>query len=288
MENRLGVDEGGREMYKMIACDLDETLLSDSRMISRENIEAIRLAKQNGVKFVPATGRGYRTVQGTLKTLGLYDEEGEYVISFNGGAITENKNNRLLEFTGISYELTEKLFRFGLKYDVCIHIYTSDDVYLYHLNEEESRYLKGRMDGCIEMANADIAFLKEAPLVKVLYQNLDLGLLNRIKDDITCITDGNVSVSFSANRYIEFNQIGVDKGEGLIKLANHLGIAREETIAIGDNLNDASMIQAAGLGVCVKNAVEEMKPTAGYVCKSTNNENAIAEVIEKFIFRSQS
>ena len=78
-------------MYKIIACDLDETLLSDDRTISKENIEAIQKAKELGVKFVPATGRGFNTVGGTLKDLGLYDLENEYVISYNGGAITENK-----------------------------------------------------------------------------------------------------------------------------------------------------------------------------------------------------
>ena len=75
-------------MYKIIACDLDETLLSDDRSISKENIEAIQKAKELGVKFVPATGRGYNTVDGTLKELGLYDLENEYVISYNGGAIS--------------------------------------------------------------------------------------------------------------------------------------------------------------------------------------------------------
>ena len=78
-------------MYKIIACDLDETLLSDDRSISKENIEAIQKAKELGVKFVPATGRGYNTVDGTLKELGLYDLENEYVISYNGGALVKIK-----------------------------------------------------------------------------------------------------------------------------------------------------------------------------------------------------
>jgi HAD superfamily hydrolase (TIGR01484 family) len=78
-------------MYKIIACDLDETLLGTDRKISEKNKEAILKAKELGVRFVPATGRGYRTVEGNLKELGLYDLENEYVISFNGGAITENR-----------------------------------------------------------------------------------------------------------------------------------------------------------------------------------------------------
>lgn len=78
-------------MYKIIACDLDETLLSDDRTISKDNVEAIEKAKELGVKFVPATGRGFNTVGGTLKDLGLYDLENEYVISYNGGALLKIK-----------------------------------------------------------------------------------------------------------------------------------------------------------------------------------------------------
>lgn len=85
-------------MYKIIACDLDETVLSDNRSISKENIEAIQKAHKLGVKFVPATGSGFNTVGDTLKELGLYDLENEYVISYNGDTITENKGNRLIHF----------------------------------------------------------------------------------------------------------------------------------------------------------------------------------------------
>ena len=128
-------------MYKIIACDLDETLLSDDRTISKENIEAIQKAKELGVKFVPATGRGFNTVDGTLKDLGLYDLENEYVISFNGGALTENKDNRLIEFKGLSFAKVKEIFEAGLNYNVCQHIYTPDTVYVFNLSDSEKKRL---------------------------------------------------------------------------------------------------------------------------------------------------
>ncbi len=97
------------------------------------------------------------------------------------------------------------------------------------------------------------------------------------------ITEGNIAVSFSSNRYLELNRIGIDKGVGLRHLANYLNIAIEDTIAIGDNLNDWQMIEAAGLGCAVANAREEIKAISKYVCHSDNNEGAVAEVIETFI-----
>ena len=182
-------------MYKIIACDLDETLLSDDRSISKENIEAIQKAKELGVKFVPATGRGYNTVDGTLKELGLYDLENEYVISYNGGAISENAS---------------ELYKRGLNYDVCIHVYTKDMVYAYKFVQEEINYLAGRME-VKEIFDDHIDFLKGQEIVKVLYMNTDYGYLKKIEDDLKDIT-GDLDVSYSSNRYIEFNHQGVNCG----------------------------------------------------------------------------
>lgn len=97
-------------MYKLVACDLDETLLNSDNQVSEKNIEAIKRADALGVKFVLATGRGYATVQGTLEEIGLHNLENEYVISFNGGAVTENKGNRLLHFQGISFDFASELY----------------------------------------------------------------------------------------------------------------------------------------------------------------------------------
>ena len=73
--------------YKIIACDMDETLLSSDATICRRNIEAITAAIAKGVKFVPCTGRGFRSIEGVLRTLGLYDQADQYVIGFNGALI---------------------------------------------------------------------------------------------------------------------------------------------------------------------------------------------------------
>ena len=268
-------------MYKIIVCDLDETLLSDDRTISKDNIEAIQKAKGLGVKFVPATGRGFNTVGGTLNDLGLYDLENEYVISYNGGAITENKGSKLLHFEGISFEKASELYKRGLNYDVCIHVYTKDMVYAYKYVQEEKDYLAGRME-VIEIFDDNIDFLKEQEIVKVLYMNTDYQYLKGIENDLKEIT-GDLDVSYSSNRYIEFNHQGVNKGQGLKKLAELLHVDMKETIAIGDNFNDLSMIKVAGLGVGVQNTVEEMKKECDIITKATNNQGAIAEVINQYI-----
>ncbi len=268
-------------MYKIIACDLDETLLNSNRKIDKENIEAIKEAGKKGVKFVVATGRGYASAQGTLKELGLFGKENEYVISFNGGAITENRGNRLLYFKGLPFEKAEELYRRGLNYDVCIHVYIKETVYVYNLFQSEIDYLAGRM-AVEEIFEKNIDFLKGQEIVKMLYANTDRAYLNRIDKDLREIT-GDMDISYSSNRYIEFNSRGVNKGQGLLSLAELLGVSPSETIAIGDNYNDLPMIKAAGLGVGVRNTVEAMKPECDYITEATCDENAVAEVIKKFV-----
>jgi len=270
-------------MYKLIACDLDETLLKLDRTISAEDIEAIKRLKDYNIHFVPATGRGFNSVYGTLKELGLYDEENEYVISYNGGAITENKGDKILYFKGLSFEKAEELYKRGLDYDVCVHVYTMDMVYAYNFVQKEKDYLASRM-AIEEIYDKNLDFLKGQDIVKVLYMNTDYSYLKNIEEDLRDIT-GDIDVSYSSNRYIEFNSKGVNKGNGLRKLAGILNIDIKDTVAIGDNFNDLPMIETAGLGVGVKNTVEDMKHFCDVITEGTCDQSAVAEVIYKYVLK---
>lgn len=272
--------------YKLIACDMDETLLNDDHAICQRNIELIKRAKKEcGVKFVPATGRGYQSIQHDLKTLGLYDEAEEYVISFNGCALTENKGNNLLQFKGLPFNKMNEIFKHGLTKDVCIHVYTKDKLYIYNLSESEKERLEKQKLECIIMKENTIEFLKNEQIAKILYQNINVPYLMDFEPEMKEITDGSCAVSYSSNRYMEFNAIGVDKGNGLIDLARILNIDIKDTIAVGDNYNDMAMLKVAGLSVAAENAVEDVKKACDYTTKSNNNEGVVAELIEKFVLK---
>ncbi len=269
-------------MYRLIACDLDETLLTTEKKISSKNIAAVKKARQKGVHFVPATGRGFVSIQNTLEKLELLDKKNEYVISFNGGAITENKENLLIDSNLMSFQLIKKLFQVGTKYSVCIHIYTLNKLYVYLLNDPEEEYLNRTMR-YKQLNTPSIDFLQQAPLTKILFMNLEKSYLEQIERSLAPDLKSKVDISYSSNRYIEFNPKGVNKGAALLKLASFLKIAPEETIAIGDNSNDATMLLAAGLGVSVQNGIREIKASADYICENNHDQDAVAEVIEKFV-----
>ena len=268
-------------MYRLIACDLDETLLNSAHVIPRRNLEAIRQAAALGVRFVPATGRGFCSVRTLLDAMGVREKAGEYVISFNGGAVSENRGERLLYLKAMPFSLAEELFRRGAEWDAGVRVYTRDTIYAYRVEEEERAYLAGRID-YQEFFRPDLDFLRGQEIIKVLYANRDREFLNRLRRELSDLED-RLTISFSSNRYMEFNPKGVDKGAGLTALAEALGVPMEETLAIGDNFNDLSMLQAAGLGACVKNAVPEVKAVCGYVSPDDNNQGAVAEIIERFV-----
>lgn len=269
--------------YKLIASDMDETLLNDQHAICQRNIDLILKAKEKGVKFVPATGRGFMSIQHDLKTLGLYDELGEYVISFNGGALTENKDNKLLYFEGLSFDKTKEIFEFGLNCDVCQHVYTKDKVYICNLSESEAERIKNQKVDCVIMEENSIDFLKDEPISKILYQNTDVPYLMSLEPLMKHIWEGECAVSYSSNRYMEFNKLGVDKGAGLKHLADILGIDITDTIAVGDNYNDMPMLKVAGLSVAAQNAVDDVKEACDVVTDADNNQGVIAELIERYI-----
>jgi Cof subfamily protein (haloacid dehalogenase superfamily) len=272
--------------YKLIACDMDETLLNDNHVICQRNIDLIKRAKNEyGVKFVPATGRGYESIKRDLNVLGLYDEAGEYVISFNGGALTENKEGKLLKFKGLMFEKMKEIFEYGLTKDVCIHVYTKDKLYIYNLSESEKERLKNQKLECILMKENTVDVLKDEPIAKILYQNIDVPYLMSLESEMKDITDGHCVISYSSNRYMEFNALGVDKGSGLIDLAGILDIDIKDVIAVGDNYNDMSMLKVAGLSVAAGNAVEDVKKVCNYTTEADNNEGVVAELIERFIFK---
>lgn len=271
--------------YKLIACDLDETLLNDDHLVGQRNHDAIvRAKKEYGVKFVVATGRGFMQIQSELKELELAGLSDEYVISFNGGALTENKDNRIIKFTGLSYDKIKELFEAGLELDVCIHIYAADCLYVFNVDELEKARIEKMKAKVVYPEVNEIEFLKDEILAKVIYQNDNVDYLMTLEEKLKNITDDCCEVSYSSNRYMEFNAFGVNKGQGLIDLAKSLKIDIKDTIAVGDNFNDLSMLKIAGLAVGANNAVSEIKEICDYVTTADNNEGVVAELIERYIF----
>lgn len=269
-------------MYKLIACDLDETILNQEHLLPDNNIQAIHTLLEKGIRFVPATGRGFLFTERVLKQVELDQKENEYVISFNGAVITENKNHEVIHFEGFHFDEINQLFQFGKNYDVCISICTLESIYHHNINEEErNRYLAQKIP--LNELNDDLTFLKDSLFPKILFQSLDMNYLKEIATELTKVFGNQLSISYSSNRYLEINKAGVSKGDALLFLANKLGIKAEEIIAVGDNHNDISMLQIAGLAISPRNAQPEVKEISDFIGEHDNNQGILEEVVTHFI-----
>lgn len=277
-------------MIQLILSDLDETLLNDDGTIHPENIVAIQAFTQNGGYFVPNTGRSYKSVYGTLAQIGL-NKTTQYVVSYNGGAIVAiapDGQEEIVVEHDMSLTLAQKIFDLGQVNDVVdTHVYTRDNLYIYNISATDQRYMTERQVPYTEITTTDLSFMaNEGPVMKVIFEHPDPAVQQAIADAVTAVVGDEMLVTFSSNRYVEFNPKGVDKGVTGLELADILGIARDDTAAIGDNLNDAAQIKAAGVGVAVANAKPEIKALADVVLTTTNNEAAVADFIQHYAQKS--
>ena len=268
-------------MVELIASDLDETLLTSDKHVGDYTRFQIQKAQEKGIFFVCATGRPFFSVQNTLKKIGQYNKNGCYTIALNGATVFENTNKILCSFP-LKKEIAEKLFQIGRQHNVCIHIYTVDATYVYNLNKDEEEFLDGRME--VQKFNQDnLDFLKNKEIIKVLFENTDLHYLRTIEDSLPAFVKENCSLSYSSNRYFEFNTMGVDKGMGLKFLCDHLHIDIKNTVAIGDNYNDLGMLKKAGISVGVKNILPALKDEVDLISSYSHDEDGVGHIIEDLI-----
>ena len=269
-------------MYRIMFSDLDETLLVNHH-VPKVNQEAIFKAREKGLKFVPCTGRAFNMIPEILKEIGTYDQEEEYSLCFNGGLIVENKNNKILHFKGLEFDIAKKIFENARNLDVCVLVFTLDCCYIFHAdeNEIERKIAQKAKFEVIEDYNLD--FLKDEKLAKILYDKRDMDFLKSLETKLPQSIKETCSVAFSSGRYMEMNTKGVDKGYGMRWLVNYLGYDMDETIGIGDNYNDVEMIKTAKLGCAVACANDDIKELAQYVTEKDYDEGAVSEVVEKFI-----
>jgi Cof subfamily protein (haloacid dehalogenase superfamily) len=270
----------------MLVSDLDETFLNDDGTIHEENVQTVKKAAAQGFKFVPNTGRSFESVQKMLKQLDLYDQVGQFVISFNGSAIVENKDNQIIATQDMPLTMAKQIFKAGLINEaVDVHIYTIDKLFIYNVSDSDRQYLATRGVAYVELKTPDLSFLnRQQPIMKVIFEHSDMQVRHQIYDAvIDSVGIDQVEATYSSDRYVEFNLKGVDKGTASLLLGEKLGIKRDEIMAIGDNNNDLKMIKAAGLGISVANGITAVKEMADIVTTRTNNEGAIAEVLNQFV-----
>jgi Cof subfamily protein (haloacid dehalogenase superfamily) len=269
-------------MYKLIALDMDGTLLRNDHTISKETQKAIRSAKAKGVKVVLSSGRPMVGLNKYLKELNLIDKD-DYAVSYNGALIQNTSTGEVLAKTPMSLEDLNYLYNLSKELNVNIHLLTENSCVTPKWNKYSQH--ETDMNGIpLEIKDFD-NFDPNTTIVKIMFID-EPEILSPAVDKLSKEAYEKYTVVRSAPFFLEFLEKTVNKGSGVELLANSLGIKREEIICVGDAGNDLHMIEYAGLGVAMGNAFPEVKEIADYITL-TNEEHGVAHVINKFILKDE-
>lgn len=275
-----------RHRIKMIGLDLDGTLLNDKKELTPRTRKALTLAISEGITVLVATGRPWKGVPEELRNFpGM-----RYALTSNGGRIIDTSDESVVEEHLLAPEDAKKALEICRKYDTLQEIYFDgqgyapadkmDQVQKYHKNPNMWEYmLKTRIPVDDIFALLD---QENRGLDKVQALFADMGERKKAWKDLEAA--GGLELAGSLSYNIEINAAGVNKGTGLVRLGKRLGIRCEEIMAFGDGDNDTAMLREVGVGIAMGNAEEQAKAAADYITL-TNEEEGVADVIEKLVLR---
>lgn len=282
-------------MIKLVASDLDGTIIDKDNDIFEDNFNAIRDINKSNIPFVVCTGKTYSIYKGLCSSF-----HASYGIFGNGTSIIDLKTGEKIYQKLLDIADVEKVIELAKKDNLHVHIYTNN-----HIITEELLYLDLRNYKLQKkhIYNNRLSFKVVPDLLKYIQRNnLEISKvvisstssLASVKAEIESTI--NVDV-FNIKKYGEFKDKIIDKeyeyldvipkdvnkGTALEYLSNYLNIDKKEILAVGDNLNDLSLLKTAGVGIAVNNAYSELKQVANYTTKNPVEKGGFAEAVYKFM-----
>lgn len=267
--------------YKMIVLDLDGTLTNRDKVITDRTKRALMEAQKRGKIVVLASGRPTYGVVPLAEELEL-ERYGGYILSFNGGSIMDCRTGEVVYQKRLPIDANRRIVELAMEERVDIMTYHKS---LILTNNADCPYVKLESDiNHLNVMQVDnLADYVDFEVPKFLMTD-DGDYLAMVEARVKAALGRNFSVYRSEPFFLEILPRGIDKAQSLAQLISMLGIEQEEMIACGDGYNDLSMIQFAGLGVAMENAVLPVRNAADYVTGS-NNDDGVAQVVEKFLLQ---
>lgn len=274
---------------KAIVLDMDGTLLTSKKDISQRTHDALIKAQEKGIKVILASGRPTQGMVQFAKSLKM-DEHHGLIVSHNGARVIDVSTNELIYDKSLSVAEAKDILKHLSQFNVIPMV-----------EKEERMYVNDVFSGMINTSQGPINIieyesrgggylLSEArELASIVDHNLPKILVAAEKqyydkhiEDIFTPFKGKVNGMFSAEFYFEFTALGVDKAKTLNTVLHKYNIVPSELIAFGDGENDLSLIEYAGIGVAMGNAVDIVKQAADDITRS-NDEDGIADSLEKYL-----
>ncbi|ENM5748446.1 Cof-type HAD-IIB family hydrolase [Vibrio mimicus] len=265
-------------MYKLIALDMDGTLLNSQKQISPRTKQAIANARQQGIQVVLASGRPIDGMRSKLEELNLTGHN-DYVLYYNGSMVANVGSGQIIHQQIIDGKAAKRVARLAQEWGLNAHAFSQIHGLI---TPKTSQYteVEATLNG-LTITEMDFEQLADDhPIIKAMI----VGEPDKLSHAISQLPEQwrkEFTVVQSAPFFLEFLNTGSNKGVGVKAIAEHLGIQANEVICMGDAENDHHMLEYAGLGIAMANAMEETKRIADHITLS-NDQDGVAVAIEHF------
>lgn len=280
---------------KLVASDLDGTIIDRNNNISEKNYEAIELLHKKNIPFTICTGKSYAVSKKICEKFNA-----DFGIFGNGTQIVDLHTGKELYKKVLSRDDLIFICTFAKRHNYHIHLYTENDIITEKLEYMDLRNYKLKEQN----SNNSLNFIIENDIFKIIKKQ-DLNVFSLVISSMNhdlqkfknlLSINPNIMCTFINKRgkykdiiidknyeYLNISPNNINKNEALTFIRNYLKIDKENTMAVGDNINDYEMIKHSGVGVAVSDAYDDLKSVAKYVTKSSVSEGAFAEAVQKYV-----
>lgn len=260
--------------YRLIATDLDGTLLNSEHSISPFTAEILKELDRDGVKVVVATGRSYSSLKPRVHALGLEHP----IICYNGAMIRNGKDDSILHHSTLTHEISTLLISIAREFNVHFHGFLDGEFHY----ENESQYSRHYQElSGLDGKRINFDNLQNRRFTKAMFIG-EPENLKPIEDRIRPILKDQCFIAYSKPTFLEIMNISASKSNALKYLLEQYGIDRSEVLAFGDGLNDEDLLEYAGHGVVMKNGYDSLKEKFE-VSQYTNNEDGVARYLQDLL-----
>lgn len=262
---------------RLVTTDLDGTLLNSEGKLSSENRTALQMAIEAGVIVTISTGRMFSSTLRFANEIGITNP----LICYNGALIKEPLSQRVIRHTPLRMDLAREMLAYLKKRKAYVQSYIDDILYV-HDKEEFLAKDYERVYGIRGAAIGDLIYEPHIEPTKLLSMASSLEDAHLLSNELRERFGDAIYIARSSAEFVEMMDISVNKGVALKALAESMGIAPDEILALGDGENDVEMLRYAGIGCAVNNACTAAKAAAREEVPS-NDENGVAWAVQQFI-----
>ncbi len=277
-------------MIKLIASDLDGTIIDGSNSISKDNLKAIDSLRKENIPLVICTGKTYALSKDVCKNL-----HARFGIFGNGSQIVDLSTGNEILSKYLSLSEIKACYSIIQKYDLHVHAYTETSIItpkLLYMDLRNSILFPDKVNIKIVDSVLDYAKAEKEPILKLIVSST--SSLLKVKEELEKATNLNIihitktgiykdNVINKEYEYLDISPLNATKGNALQVLSNYLDVQKDDILSIGDNINDIDMFKVSNISVAVNNACDQVKLNANYVAKNSVENGAFAEAIYKFI-----